>query len=503
MNEQNSSSLYNKNNENNENIINNNNFSNEKLHNNEKIFQEDANSEEQHNENINQETHKRNYNVRFAAVKILNRYDRSDSYIDKLLNAEYQKEDFNKFDKALLTEIVNGVIRWRGKLDWILTGFYHGDFQKNLNWVKNAMRVGLYQLMFLTKIPPPIAIYETVEITKNIQGEKTAGIVNGVLRNILRNMENVRYPEKDEDPNYYLAVLYSFPKWLVKRWIEQFGYEETEKLLVAMNKRPYIPARINKLKNKKEEFRKFLDENEVIYKNYSYHDDTFMIFNPKINFFETSFFKNGEVAIQDPSASLVIQLANPQINWRVLDLCAAPGGKSFYLAELMNNTGEIFAIDKYESKLRFISEGAARLGITNITVMNGDATDIDFDEPFDLVLADVPCTGLGTISKKPDIKWKREVEDIIKLNKIQDNILENAAEQVKPGGVIVYSTCTIEPSENFIVIETFLQKHPEFQLDPAEKYLPEKVCSKGMMQTFPHRHSCDGAFAARLIKRLV
>ncbi len=456
---------------------------------------EKTNAEEQQNP-------KRNYNVRFSAVKILNRYERSDAYLDKLLNAEFQKEIFNKFDKALLSEIVNGVIRWRAKLDWILTGFYHGDFQKNLNWVKNAMRVGLYQILYLTKIPQAVAIYETVEIVKRVQGDKTAGIVNGVLRNILRNLDNIRYPEIADDPYYYLSVIYSFPKWLIKKWVDHYGKEETEKMLIAMNKRPYVPARINTLKSDGQAFKNFLETNEMIFKPYSYHENTMMIFNPKINIFETEFFLNGEIAIQDPSASLAVHLAKPEPGMRVADVCAAPGGKSFYIAELMQNQGEIIALDKYPSKLKLIEEGANRLGINIIKTLAADAAEVDFDEQFDLVFADVPCTGLGTISKKPDIKWKRESEDIIKLSKIQKDIIDNAAELVKPGGVLLYSTCTIEPEENADNVRYFLEKHPEFELDPAEKYLPEKVCTDGMMQTYPHRHSCDGAFAARLVKKV-
>ncbi|HOV92428.1 MAG TPA: 16S rRNA (cytosine(967)-C(5))-methyltransferase RsmB [Candidatus Kapabacteria bacterium] len=449
----------------------------------------------------NNEQHIRNYNVRYNAVKILNRYERSDSYVDKLLDFAFVNNDFNKFDKALLTEIVNGVIRWRAKLDWILTGFYNGDYLKCLNWVKNAMRVGLYQLLFLTKIPPAIAIYETVEMTKKIQGEKTAGLVNAVLRNILRNIENIRYPEKDDDPPYYLATLYSYPKWLAKHWIELFGFDEAEKMMIAMNKRPYIPARVNRLKSSIEEIKAFLDENQMIYKQYSYSENTFMIFNPKINIFESDLFKEGKIAIQDPSATLAVRLANPQQDWEVADICSAPGGKAFLMAEMMKNTGSIIAIDKYDSKLRFIQEGAARLGLTNISVQAGDAIRLQLQNQKDLVFADVPCSGLGTISKKPDIKWKREIEDIKNLSQVQKKIIENAARLVKPGGVLLYSTCTIEPDENENIVKEFLSHHSEFELDSAEKYLPEKVCKNGMMQTFPHRHSCDGAFAARLVKR--
>ncbi|MCE5304704.1 16S rRNA (cytosine(967)-C(5))-methyltransferase RsmB [bacterium] len=466
------------------------------------IIQDDNNQILPENQNYqNNESHIRNYSVRYNAVKILNRYERSDSYVDKLLAAAFNSYDFNKFDKALLTEMVNGVIRWRAKLDWVLTGFYNGDYQKSLNWVKNAMRVGLYQLLFLTKIPPPIAIYETVEMTKNIQGDKTAGLVNAVLRNILRNIENIRYPDKKDDPPYYLATINSYPKWLAKHWIELFGFDETEKIMIAMNKRPYIPARVNKLKSSTHEFKTFLDENQVIYKQYSFSDSTFMIFNPKMNFFETDFFQEGKIAIQDPSATLAVMLAHPQEGWDVVDLCSAPGGKSFLIAEMMKNNGKIIAMDKYDSKLRFIQEGALRLGLSIIETQTADATKVQFSEQKDLVLADVPCSGLGTISKKPDIKWKREIEDIRNLAKIQKKIIENAARFVKPGGVLLYSTCTIEPEENMNIVNEFLSHHSEFNLDPAEKYLPEKVCADGFMQTFPNRHSCDGAFAARLVKR--
>ena len=194
-------------------------------------------------------------------------------------------------------------------------------------------------------------------------------------------------------------------------------------------------------------------------------------------------------------------LAQPKEGWTVLDLCAAPGGKSFFLAEQMNDKGKVIAVDQYKSKLSFIDEGSERLGLTSITTVLADATTLELDEQVDLVFADVPCSGLGTLSKKPDIKWKREREDITILADTQKKILDSAVKFLKPGGVLIYSTCTTEPEENIDNIKWFLEKYPEFEIDPAEKYLPIDVCKNGFMEIYPHIHYIDGAFAARLIKK--
>ncbi|MBM2815552.1 MAG: Ribosomal small subunit methyltransferase [Ignavibacteria bacterium] len=438
--------------------------------------------------------------VRYKAVKLLSRYERSDAYIDKLLDYEMRETTLNSLDKSLLTEIVNGTIRWRAKIDWVLNGFYRGDYQKCLNIVKNALRVGLYQILFLNKIPIHAAVDESVEIVKRIQGEKTAGIVNGVLRNISRNIPNIRYPEREEDLVYYFSVIYSHPKWMIKRWLERFGESATENLLYANNKRPLIPIRVNLLKTSVEAVIDYLKENNIIFLPSSYLANGIHLKLHNLDITSMEIFKKGFISIQDTSASLAAMLCAPQPGSTVIDLCAAPGGKSFLLAESMNDSGKIIAIDKYKSKLNFIEEGAARLGHHIIHTLAEDARVFEYKEGAECVLVDAPCTGLGTLAKKPDIKWKREIEDVINCSILQKEILDNAAKLVIPGGTLVYSTCSMEPEENTDIVNWFLESHPEFSLEPAEKYLPAEVCKDGFMQTFPHLHEIDGAYAARMIK---
>jgi 16S rRNA (cytosine967-C5)-methyltransferase len=439
--------------------------------------------------------------VRAAAIRILSRFERSDAYLDKLIERELSNGELSANDRALLTELINGVIRWRWKLDWGLTGFYHGDYLKCLNIVKNAMRVAFYQIMFLKKIPDYAAINESVEVVKKLQGEKTAGIVNGVLRNLARNLDNIRYPKRDNDPIYYLSVMESHPRWLVRRWVDQFGEESAEVILQANNRRPYVPVRINTLQTTAEEVEAFFHEEDLRYIKSEYTDRSYILKSPRMDITQTELFKSGKITIQDPSATMAAMLAQPKPGMNVIDLCAAPGGKSFMLAEQMQNDGNVVAIDKYESKLRFIESGKQRMGYDIITPFAADAENLVIENPADLIFADVPCSGLGTLSKKPDIKWKRERDDLYTLSKIQREIMSNAAKLLRSGGVFVYSTCTIEPEENMENVNWFLENFPEFEIDPAEKYLPEKVCKDGVMQTFQHIHYIDGAFAARFVKK--
>jgi 16S rRNA (cytosine967-C5)-methyltransferase len=439
--------------------------------------------------------------ARQSAVKILSRFDRSDSYIDKLIAHELKHIDFIPEDKALLTELINGVIRWKPKLDWILNGFYFGDYQKCLNIVKNSMRVGLYQIMMLDRIPDYAAINDAVEIVKAIQGQKTAGIVNGVLRNIARNQNNIRYPDTAQDEIYHYAVMHAHPKWMAKRWINRYGLKDAVKIMSFNNLVPDLIVRVNNLKTNPQAVKTFFNVNKINFLTSDYLENSVKLISPGFDIANSELFIKGEITVQDTSASLAAKLASPKKGNFVIDLCAAPGGKSFYLAEQMNDEGRVVAIDKFESKLRFIKEGSERLGLKSIETFAGDASEIEFEEKPDVIFADVPCSGLGTLRKKPDIKWKRELDDIYHMADLQKKILANAAKLSKTGTVIVYSTCTTEPEENRENIEWFLNEYPDFELDPAEKYIPEAVTKDGFFETIPHIHGIDGAFAARLVKK--
>jgi 16S rRNA (cytosine967-C5)-methyltransferase len=437
--------------------------------------------------------------VRGTAVKILTRVERTDAYLDKLLDAEMNSADFNPLDKRLLNELVHGVMRNQSKLDWVLTGFYHGQYSKVVPNVRNALRVGLYQILFLTRIPHHAAVNEAVEFVKKYRGQKLADTINGLLRNIARNIENIRYPVATVDELQYLSVVHSHPIWLVKRWHARFGFEQTESLCKSDNNRPFLTLRHNPLRTDFNGFINELVDMGIDYRRCFYLDEYVTIRNlPNIR--QTKIFKEGHFSIQDESAGLIDRLLDPKPGETLIDLCSAPGGKALHAAETMKNEGLVVAVDKYMTRLNLVSQTADRLGITILDLQEADAAEIARD-PADMVLVDAPCSGLGVLTKKPDIKWKREPEDIARLVEIQKRILDNAATLVKPGGVLVYSTCTIEPEENGDQVRVFLQSHPEFSVENAANFIPQQLVSQaGFMETYPHRHRMDGAFGARLRK---
>ncbi len=439
---------------------------------------------------------------RGLAVKVLNRIDRTDAYLDKLIDAELKRNDLSPQDKALLYELVHGVIRWMTRLDWVLTGFFKGQYAKTISDIKNALRVAVYQILFLEKIPDYAIVNDAVEYVKRLQGQKAANLTNAVLRNIIRSKNKISFPSPDDDPVYYISNYYSHPVWLVKRWVRRYGKEFTEQLVIANNRRPQLTIRVNNLKSNPEEIKRLLKEKDLPFSEGRYLPGYFKL-HKMATVTEWDAFKQGLFTIQDESTGLPCYLLDVGKEMRVLDLCAAPGGKTALLADLMNNSGEIVAIDKYDSRLNVLRGNLERLGVTNVKTVAIDALEYEDEAGFDRVLADVPCSGLGTLAKKPDIKWKRALMDIKNLNPLQLDLLRKAARLVKPGGYVVYSTCTIEPDENFEIIQQFLDENLDFELVPADKTFPPELVNKTTkcVETYPHVHDMDGSFAAKLRRK--
>ena len=438
---------------------------------------------------------------RGTAVKILNRVERSDAYLDRVLETEMRNTDMNELDKGLMNEIVTGVVRWQMKIDWVLTGFFHGNFTKAETNIKNALRVALYQILFLDKVPHSAAVNESVEFIKRLRGQKVADLVNGVLRNILRNLENIRYPDFNENRIQHLAVVESHPTWMVKRWMNRFGYDETKRLLAANNERPDLTLRVNRLKIDFNYFLTQLEQHQIQFTRSEYLD-FFVRVKHMAGIGGSDMFRQGFFVVQDESAGLVVKLLDPKPGDRVIDMCSAPGGKATFIGELMKNVGEIVAVDRYETRLNLVKNSCQRLGIANAHYIAADAATVQ-TAPAERVLVDAPCSGLGVLSKKPDAKWKREPEDLVKLVQTQRAILENAARHVKSAGVLVYRTCTTEPEENYEVIRSFMSDHSEFSIENAAQFVDSRIVSAdGSIETFPHRNAMDGSFAIRLKRAL-
>jgi 16S rRNA (cytosine967-C5)-methyltransferase len=437
--------------------------------------------------------------VRGLAVKILNRIERTDSYLDKLLDHQMRSTELSSPDKALLYEIVHGVIRWMGRLDWVLNGFYKGQFSKAIPNLKNGLRVALYQILFLDRVPDYAVVNEAVEFVKRLQGQKPADLTNAILRNIVKNKNGIRYPNPQEDLIGYLSAYYAHPSWMVRRYVSRFDSGSTEKLLLANNEKPFLTLKINAVKTNPEEFRSLLDSVKLRYISGKYLPEFFKLQN-LTNITAWEYFGKGYFNIQDESTGLACKLLDVKPGMRVLDLFSAPGGKTAYLAGLMNDKGEIVAVDRYEARLNILKSNMERLGFKSVRTFAADALEFK-DEPYERVLADVPCSGTGTLSKKPDIKWKKDLLDIKRMTDMQIKYIEKSALHVKVNGILVYSTCSIEPEENYEIVKKFLEKNDNFKLINASITLPDELIDEhGCIQTYPHIHQMDGSFAAKLLR---
>ncbi len=452
---------------------------------------------------------------RAICLEILNRMEEAALHPDRLLTDSFKRyRHLTSLDRAFLTELTYGVIRWRGKLDWVIRSFSKIPFEKVELETLNILRLGLYQILFLSRTPASAAVNESVELAKGIRGKGGAGFVNAVLRSTIRQKDEIPYPEINEDPALHLSVLQSHPLWLVRRWVKEMGVEETLRVCTFNNRIAPMTLRTNTLKIDRKDLIEKLKGKEFKPVATTYSEEGIVLKDPPPTS-ELPFIKEGLYIIQDEASQLVSSILDPKPGERILDACSAPGGKTTHMAQKMENRGEIGALDISKGKLDLIGEGCQRLGIRIVKTIKGNASEplpIPLGMEYDRILADVPCSGFGTLRRNPDLKWKRGEEDIKRLSELQLSILSHLSVYLKKGGIFVYSTCTVFHEENEDVVEKFLDGHPEFKLEPmdriasafiadgkSEKFHP--FFQNGYFKTFPPRDEMDGFFIARL-KRL-
>lgn len=446
--------------------------------------------------------------AREVALEILTRVEQDRSYSNLLLNKSLQKHGLDAKEAGLVTELVYGTIQRLNTIDYFLNKFVSKGLVKLEPWVRNLLRLSFYQLYYLDRIPSHAAVNEAVNLAKKRGHQGISGMVNGVLRSVLRQKDQLALPEGLE-PAARIALEQSHPEWMVRRWMETYGEEAAESMCAANNRPPHASARVNRLKHTPEEMLARMAEAGLSAAP-SRLAPAGIVVEGGGNLAATPWYAAGEITVQDESSMLVAEAVQPEPGMAVLDCCAAPGGKTTHLAERMENRGEIVACDVHEHKERLISEQAERLGLSCIRTVVSDAKDLprQFEAGrFDRILLDAPCSGLGVIRRKPDLKWSKREEEIREIQTVQREILEAVHPLLKPGGILVYSTCTTEPEENERAIAAFLENHRDFQPDPFPVgVLPEALRGqgdRGMVQLLPQDYQTDGFFIARLRKRPV
>ena len=441
--------------------------------------------------------------VRKTALYILNTLNKERNTLDNLLEDVFREKTlFSKKDRALLQALVYGVLRWRGRLDYIIDYFSKTRLNKINPNVLNILRLGLFQIIYLDRIPVSAAVNTSVEMTKAAAAPWVVGYVNGLLRNAVREYGHVTFPDVDKDPVKALATKKSFPEWLIKRWLDRFGLKETGLLCDAINTIPPITVRCNTLKTNRKKLVKALERYAEKIKITNYAPDGGFFFNPKRSIPNIEAFENGLFQVQDEAAQLVTLHLNPQSGETILDACAGLGGKTGHIAQMMKNSGRLVAMDKDENKLMRLESEMHRLGVSIVTTCIHDLSsplNREHFGKFDRILLDAPCSGLGVLRRNPDIKWRASQQNLAYCQKRQALFLDNLAHFVKPSGVLVYAVCSMEPEENESVIKGFLNKHAKFAIEKKSTGLSFDACSlvtrDGYLKTFPHLNNMDGFFS--------
>ena len=445
-------------------------------------------------------------NARAIAMHTLMQVARRGSFPDVLLDIYFKEHPkLDSRDRALVTELVYGVLRWQGRLDWIIDQEIKIKPDKVDLPVRLILRLAAYQLLFLNRIPAAAAVNQAVELTKASQPKHVVRFVNGVLRTISRKSRLLKEAEPEGSFEQRLAILYSYPVWLVQRWLTHLGNEETESFCQACNEIPPTTVRVNTLKITVAAMAAAFKKLDFYVESGKFVPEALHLRAIRTDLSSLAQYERGEFQVQDEASQLVAHLLQPQSGERILDACAGLGAKTTHLAQLMENQGKIIALDNQGWKLSRLMENAQRLEFSCIEPVEMDVLELEpsgEEFSFDRILLDAPCTGLGVIRRNPDIKWKVKPKDFRRLHLVQKQMLEKLAPLLKVGGILLYATCTVSKEENEETVQGFLAEHPDYQPESARPYLPpgiEGVVNRiGAVQTWPHKHGTDGFFAVRL-----
>lgn len=428
--------------------------------------------------------------ARITAIETLVAFETRGTTFDNCLNVlDTALGDLR--DRSFARQLVFGVLRWQGRIDWILGQLSHRRLANCVPYLRQVMRLGVFQLLWLDRVPPSAAVHTSVELAKKRVNPGAAKLVNAVLRALIRQQHTISYP--DSDSIDFLAVYYSHPAWLVKRWLKRWGRPTTLRLLKANNS--VAPLFIHFASQHQ------APQQDIPYKarptgplpNYYRIDDA-------AGLFQSELYKAGTFQVQDIQAGLAASLLAANPGERVLDTCAAPGGKTVQLGLAMANTGFLLATDRSPTRLSRVKENGQRLGLSNIQTVAADACQ-GLTGYFDRILVDAPCSGTGTLGRHPDARWRKTVNQLPKLAKTQYRLLASAFALLRPGGTLVYSTCSLEIEENDQVVNHFLHRQTDAELVKASIFFPNTAWAGNYVQTIPGREIGDGSFAARIHKR--
>ena len=445
-------------------------------------------------------------NIRELVLGILMEVLEQDNYSNVVIHNTLMKYQYlEKQDRAFLSRLSEGCVERCIQLDYIIDSFSKVKVKKMKAPIRNILRMGVYQILYMSQVPDSAACNESVKLAQRKGFATLKGFVNGVLRNVSRNKDSLVFPDKKKEPKKYLEVMYSCPEWIIDLWLKEYSMEEVEEALKSFMEVKTTTIRCNTSRITVEELKNKLEEADITVEKGEYLPYALKI--KDYNYLSRVWaFREGLFQVQDESSMLIAQAAGIKENDVIIDVCAAPGGKTTHCAELLKGTGKVISRDLTEYKVSLIEENVERLELSNVTAQVQDALELCKEDigKADIVLADLPCSGLGVIGKKADIKYKTKPEDVESLGKLQREILSVVSQYVKPGGVLIYSTCTVNAVEN-LDNRNWILDNLDFEAESLEAYLPEilhgDTTKDGYLQLFPGKHKCDGFFLSRFRKK--